>query len=69
MRRYNIDIEVTYAGGIYDGDEYHDLRIRENEDGEWVRASDVEQIDANTKKLESKIERMQAYIDKLEGRS
>jgi len=69
MKRYNIDIEVSYGRGIYDGDEYHDLRIREHETGEWIKASDVAQLQANTEKLESKIERMQKYIDKLEGRS
>lgn len=69
MKRYKIDIETSYGRGMYDGDEYHDLRIRENEAGEWIKASDVEQIDAKTKKLESKIERMQAYINKIEGRS
>lgn len=62
MKTYKIDIEVSYGGGIYDGDEYHDLRVREDKKGEWVKLSDV-------KKLESKMARMQARIDKLEGRA
>lgn len=62
MKRYHIDIEVSYGTGYYDGDEYSDLRIRENKQGEWVKHSDV-------KKLQSRIERMQKRIDKLEGRS
>lgn len=69
MKRYNIDIETTYGRGIYDGDEYHDLRIRENDAGEWVKASEAEHLETKNSKLESKIERMQAYIDKLEGQA
>lgn len=69
MKRYKIDIEITYAGGIYDGDEYHELRVRESENGDWIKASDIKELTEKSEKLESKIKRMQAYIDKLEGRA
>lgn len=69
MKRYSIDIETTYGRGIFDGDQYSDLRIRENETGEWIKACDVESLESKNAKLESKIERMQAYINKIEGRS
>jgi hypothetical protein len=61
LKRHTVKIETSYAGGIYDGDEYHDLVSYEDETGRWVLAKDVE-------KLEDKIKRMQKRIDKLEGR-
>lgn len=61
MKRYNIDIEISYGTGLYDGDEYADIRIRDDKDGEWVKAIDVDQ-------LISKIKRMQKRIDEHEGR-
>lgn len=39
MKRYKIDIETTYGRGMYDGDEYSTLRVREEKDGEWVKAT------------------------------
>jgi hypothetical protein len=62
MKRYDIDIETTYGRGMYDGDEYSTLRIREGENGEWVKASEAE-------KMKDQIYRMQKRIDALEGRS
>lgn len=62
MKRYDIDIETTYGHGMYDGDEYSTLRIREGEKGQWVKASEAE-------KMKDRIYRMQKRIDDLEGRS
>lgn len=65
MDRYKIVIEVTYAGGMYDGDEYHDLRTRKDENGDWVRYSDVKK---ELDRLKDKTHRMQKRIDQHEGR-
>lgn len=65
MKRYKIYIERTYGTGWYDGDEYADLEIRESPDGSWYKVSDVDKLLAKQK---DKMQRMQARIDKLEGR-
>lgn len=65
MDRYKIDIEVTYGTGYYDGDEYHDLRVRKDETGDWVRFSDVQK---ELDRLKDKTRRMQKRIDQHEGR-
>lgn len=65
MNRYNIDIEVSYGSGWYDGDEYHDLRVREDKNGDWVRFREVQ---AELDRMKAKIRRMQKRIDKHEGR-
>lgn len=62
MKFYDIDIETSYGSGIYDGDKYSDLRVRERKAGEWVKAKDA-------LKLQERIDRMQKRIDKLEGRA
>lgn len=62
MKRFKIDIEITYGTGYYDGDEYSDLRVKEDKNGDWCKAKDVG-------KLLDRVKRMQARIDKLEGRN
>lgn len=61
MKRYKIDIETTYGRGMYDGDEYSELRVREEKDGEWVKATEAE-------KMKDQIFRMQKKIDELMSR-
>lgn len=56
MKRYNIDIEKAYGRGIYDGDEYSTLRVREEKNGEWVKAAEAE-------KMKEQIFQMQQKID------
>lgn len=66
MDRYKIDIEVSYGSGWYDGDEYHDLRTQKDENGDWVRYSDVKK---ELDRLKDKTRRMQKRIDQHEGRA
>ena len=61
MKRYDIDTEVEYGRGIYDGDESHSIVESECATGKWVLYEDAA-------KLEKRIERMQKRIDRLEGR-
>jgi hypothetical protein len=67
LKQYNIDIERYYGTGLYDGEEYADLRVREvPHDGEWVKSKDYKKY---CDKLQKKTNRMQKRIDKLEGRA
>jgi hypothetical protein len=66
VKQYDIDIEYSYGTGYYDGEEYSDIRVRENKNGDWVKAVDArKEID----KLKHRIKRMQNRLDKLEGRN
>lgn len=62
MKRYEIDTEIEYGRGMYDGAEYHSIVESECPTGEWVKYEDV-------KNLQNRINRMQARINRLEGRA
>ncbi|AHJ87392.1 hypothetical protein phiPsa374_132 [Pseudomonas phage phiPsa374] len=66
MTRYKIFIERTYGTGWYDGDEYCDLEVRPDPFGPWYKVTEVDKLLAKQK---DKMQRMQKYIDKLEGRA
>lgn len=61
MKRYSVEMDVEYGRGIYDGEKYHRLEERICSTGKWVMYEDAEF-------LEKRIKRMQARIDRLEGR-
>ena len=60
MKRYNVRI-YTWAESWCES-EFSELQVNENKAGEWVKATEAI-------KLQHRIERMQARLDKLEGRS
>ena len=41
LQRYAPSTRVSYGGGIYDGDEYHDPIMVERSDGGYVRYDEV----------------------------
>lgn len=65
LKRYDIEIGYYYGSGYYDGEEYSELRVKEDSTGEWVKAEDVLK---QLKRMQHRIDRMQKRLDKHEGR-
>lgn len=65
VRKYNPEVKTEYGRGMYDGDEYHDAVMKEQQHGKWVKLETFENV---TRSQRGEIKRQQDHIRALQAR-
>jgi len=65
VRKYNPEVKTEYGRGMYDGDQYHDAVMKEEQHGKWVKLETFENV---TRSQRGEIKRQQDHIRALQER-